>query len=273
MPNYGGMHEDEFKRMDTGQAAIDRCDAGHWFIRSVIGDQSWSAPMMDCPWCKLDTLSKENDRLRNLAAGMFWSGGSFDDKTASEIVALGLDIRSRLDDYVKKAVEWQSKSEDLDDKLQAAQSRLGIAQEALELEHKNRLKEWDIIKELQSRLALARAAFRAADSGNDWCDGTKESWPVKSVLWLALEEALFNETIETCEHEWIDATNEVVTGTDYCAKCGKLRAHSERDVERQRPECPFCKTPDYVIRNEPPLFPSPGVFHCAACCTEWPLSE
>jgi hypothetical protein len=57
---------------------------------------------------RLDALSKENERLKNLGAGMFWAGGDFDDKTAGEIVALGLDVRSILDNAIKllKAVAW-----------------------------------------------------------------------------------------------------------------------------------------------------------------------
>lgn len=46
---------------------------------------------------RLDAAEKSNERLRNLAAGMFWSGGNFDDKTMTEVIALGLDARSRLD--------------------------------------------------------------------------------------------------------------------------------------------------------------------------------
>lgn len=45
---------------------------------------------------RLDAAEKSNERLRNLAAGMFWSGGNFDDKTMAEVIALGLDARSRL---------------------------------------------------------------------------------------------------------------------------------------------------------------------------------
>lgn len=46
---------------------------------------------------RLGELTKENERLKNMAAGMFWSGGNFDEKTSGEVVALGLDVRSRLD--------------------------------------------------------------------------------------------------------------------------------------------------------------------------------
>ena len=34
---------------------------------------------------------------------------------------------------------------------------------------------------------------------------------------------------EQCEHRWVDATNEVVSGTDLCTKCGLLRAQLNQD--------------------------------------------
>ena len=30
---------------------------------------------------------------------------------------------------------------------------------------------------------------------------------------------------DKCEHEWIDATNEKVTGTKYCKKCKTIESH------------------------------------------------
>jgi hypothetical protein len=32
-----------------------------------------------------------------------------------------------------------------------------------------------------------------------------------------------NSQNDDCKHIWIDATNEIVSGTLYCSKCGKLK--------------------------------------------------
>lgn len=40
-------------------------------------------------------------------------------------------------------------------------------------------------------------------------------------------------------HNWIDATNEKVSGTDYCDKCGALRSHQEPDSIEQEFEREF----------------------------------
>lgn len=50
--------------------------------------------------------------------------------------------------------------------------------------------------EARSRLDKTRAAFRAADGGNDWCDASVVAHWMKSDKWLDLEEALFAGAVE-----------------------------------------------------------------------------
>ena len=53
--------------------------------------------------------------------------------------------------------------------------------------------------------------------------------PPKRML-LEAQDELLEATRPTapCNHNWIDATNEKVTGTDYCTKCGALRSQATR---------------------------------------------
>lgn len=51
-------------------------------------------------------------------------------------------------------------------------------------------------------------------------------WASNTSLPRAICEAAL-AAIEVCEHKWIDATNEVVSGTAYCEKCGKLESLSK----------------------------------------------
>lgn len=37
------------------------------------------------------------------------------------------------------------------------------------------------------------------------------------------------QPITNCKHEWIDATNEKISGTMYCDKCGKLKPLTNKD--------------------------------------------
>src|ERR1044071_1348772 len=41
----------------------------------------------------------------------------------------------------------------------------------------------------------------------------------RAICFAALEAVK-----STCDHSWVDATNEVVSGTAYCSKCGKLKS-------------------------------------------------
>lgn len=50
--------------------------------------------------------------------------------------------------------------------------------------------------------------------------------PIILLLESWLEDELTKDRIAKCDHEWIDATNEVVSGTAYCPKCGALESLS-----------------------------------------------
>ena len=47
---------------------------------------------------------------------------------------------------------------------------------------------------------------------------------IDTVTYLEyLDELLADASQDKCQHEWIDATNEVVSGTDLCKKCYAVR--------------------------------------------------
>ena len=53
--------------------------------------------------------------------------------------------------------------------------------------------------------------------------------PDLELLQMAQEDyVVATRPTAPCNHNWIDATNEKVTGTDYCTKCGALRSQATR---------------------------------------------
>lgn len=66
-----------------------------------------------------------------------------------------------------------------------------------------------------------------------------------------------------CEHEFVDMTNEVITGGEVCLNCGKLRP-SQRWPEGST-QCPSCKQISVVLMD--------GCHTCLNCGHSKPIEE
>jgi ribosomal protein L40E len=158
-------------------------ETGGIFLCSECGARL--AEGQECQPCTLKAVRAQLERTRNLAMGMFWCGGNFDDKTVGELVALGLDSKTRVE---------------------------ALSRELNELRRPNRL-DYDPAA-LTSGTAPDPGAGGSAEAaqllealikwGNEWGGmGSSEAW------------RKFNAIVyRHCAHDWD-------YGTKLCRKCGR----------------------------------------------------
>ena len=87
--------------------------------------------------------------------------------------------------------------------------------------------------EIERLRAALGGLVASVDSYNEWCL-TVRRWPetVGEKTPLAVAKAILKGSV--CEHDWHDATNEVVTGGEVCLKCHEIRATpSPKDTDRK----------------------------------------
>lgn len=88
-------------------------------------------------------------------------------------------------------------------------------------------------RELEAREAIAVAAHKEVFAllNPSGC-GDNVALDAMVVIEKAMQQLGWYLNYETeeweqrqpCDHKWIDATNEVISGTAYCSKCGKLES-------------------------------------------------
>lgn len=165
--------------------------------------------------------------------GRLLGRGEAGEKGAARIAAL-LDAlnesESKLSALANEVTKTEVEATGLYHRLKECEGRLEAAEYAHRVESGFREQMDAENQKLRSRLDSIKAAFRAADGGNDWCDASTVAHWMRSDKWLDLEDAIFAERV----------VEKGVLGTAAhwtCAYCGTRNGHTEHCVAPEGYDC------------------------------------